>query len=422
MKRLLFCAALAAASWPCLAGAQESVPDPAPTAAATPADPQDELYRAALRALADGRTEEAAAMLRRVLVLEPRHAGAWMDLAISECELGNAAEADRLFGELQHRFALPPGMLEAVARYRATGCGKPAAREGSVWLLAATRGHDDNVNQGASDPRFTIGTGSTQTEYELDPAFLPRADSFSQLAVSWLRPLGNTGTNAIVQAYSRWHDEVREQDTASVLGALEHTWKPGGWLLRGTAALGYVTLDRTLYQRQQQLQARITPPWKLPAGADFALSANVSRVDYPTRPAYDGNTVELGGIAGYRTRRSLTQLTLTRLHDDSSDDRPGGDRDGWFGSVQWVGEAAENVTLEAGATRQRWHSKTLYSPGLIETRRLQNTTTLRTAANWQLRPHTTLVLEWRATLNRENISLFQYNSHALQLSLRWDNF
>lgn len=385
-------------------------------------DPDDALYREALRLLEEGRPEEAALMLQRFVGQQPKHAGAWLDLAISQCELGNAGEAERLFTEVEVRFAPPPGILEAIAHYRQRGCHKPAQRGGGTWLLTATRGHDDNVNQGASNPRFAIGTGSEQTDYELAPAFLPRSDDFSQLSASWLRPFGKNPTNAIVQVYSRWHDRERDLDTASVLGALDHTWTPGAWRLRGTAAIGYVTLNRTLYQRQQQLQARITPPLGLPSNIELAISANANRVAYPTRPAYDGSTLELGGIAAYRSGRHLAQATLTRLRDDSRAGRPGGDREGWFGSVQWVGELSEHMTLEAGLSHQHWRSADIYSTGLIETRRRQNMTTLRGAGQWALRPHLSVVLEWRGTFNRENISLFQYNSRALQLSLRWDNF
>jgi hypothetical protein len=145
-------------------------------------------------------------------------------------------------------------------------------------------------------------------------------------------------------------------------------------------------------------------------------------VNYPTRSAYDGDTLELGGIFGYRAKHSLTQATLTTLRDDSSAGRPGGDRKGWFGNLQWYGEVKDRLSLEAGLTYQRWRSEDIYSAKLIETRRLQQATTVRAAGNWLLRPHTSLVLEWRGTFNRENISLFQYNSRALQLSLRWDNF
>jgi hypothetical protein len=420
MKRWFARAVLAAAMLPCLAQAEVRTTAPEQDAAAR----EEALYQAALRALSEGRLEEASAMLQQVVSQEPRHAGAWLDLAISQCELGNAADARRLFGMLEQRFTLPAGIAETIARYRATGCGKPApsGRQGGAWLLAGTRGHDDNVNQGASDPRFAIGTGSTQTEYELDPAFLPKADSFSQLVGSYLRPLGNSGTSVIVQAYMRRHDHEHAQDTTSALGAVEHTLRIGDWRMRGTAALGYVTLNHVLYQRQQQLQARLTPPLKLPENAEFAFYGNLNHVIYPTRSAYDGNTLELGGIFGYRAKQSLTQATLTRLHDQSSEGRPGGDRNGWFGSLQWYGDLAGRLSLEAGLTHQRWRSDDIYSSGLIETRRLQQTTTLRAAGNWQLRPHTTLVLEWRGTFNRENISLFQYNSRALQLSLRWDNF
>jgi hypothetical protein len=413
---------------PALAQAQDPTPPMAPPVAPH-ADPDDVLYREALRLLDDGRPDEASEMLRRFVGQQPKHAGAWLDLAISQCELGNASEAERLFGEVERRFNPPPGILEAIAHYRTRGCRKIAAgdgKPGGALLLSATRGHDDNVNQGASNPRFAIGTGSEQTDYELSPDFLPRSDNFSQLSASWLHPLGKAGTNAIVQVYSRWHDRERDLDTASVLGAVERSWTPGTWRLRGTAALGYVTLDRALYQRQEQLQVRASPPLSpllgLPQGVEFAMSANASRVSYPTRPAYDGTTLELGGIAAYRAKRHLSQATLTRLHDDSSAGRPGGDREGWFGSLQWYGDVAERVTVEAGLSHQHWRSADIYSAGLIEARRKQNMTTLRAAGQWTLRPHTSLTLEWRGTFNRENISLFQYNSRALQLSLRWDNF
>lgn len=382
---------------------------------------QDALYREALRLLDEGHTEDAARMLQRFVGQQPRHAGAWLDLAISQCELGNAAEAERLFVEVEQRFQPPPGILEAIAHYRNRGCRKPEMRMGA-WLLAATRGHDDNVNQGASNPRFAIGTGSDLTDYELSPAFLPRSDGFSQLSASYLRQLGGGGTNVIAQVYSRWHDRERDLDTVSMLGAVEHTWKPGAWRLRGTAALGYVTLDRTLYQRQQQLQARLSPPLKLPADMEFALSANVSRVNYPTRSAYDGTTLELGGIVGRRVARSLTQATLTRLRDDSGSGRPGGDREGWYGNLQWYGEISDRLALEAGLSHQHWRSADAYSAGLIDARRRQNTTVVRAGGQWSVRAHTNVVLEWRGTFNRENISLFQYNSRALQLSVRWDNF
>lgn len=422
MHTLSLAALLAACTLPVLAQDLPAAPEfDVAARVAPPADPDDAAYREALRLLDAGKTEEATRLLQSFVGRQPRHAGAWLDLAISHCELGNAAEAERLFTEVEQRFDPPPGILDAIAHYRANGCRKPATR-GGAWLLAATRGHDDNVNQGASNPRFAIGTGSEQVDYELSPAFLPRADDFTQLSASYLRPLGNDGTHAIAQVYSRWHDRERDLDTTSLLGAIEHTWTPGAWRLRGTAALGVVTLDRTLYQRQQQLQARITPPLALPQDVEFALSANASRVNYPTRPMYDGTTLELGGILGHRGKRSLTQATLTRLRDDSGAGRPGGDREGWYGSLQWYGEVAERISLEAGISHQHWRSDDIYSAGLIEARRRQNTSTLRAAGLWQWRPDMSVVLEWRGTFNRENISLFQYNSRALQLSLRWDNF
>ncbi|UMR31015.1 tetratricopeptide repeat protein [Massilia sp. MB5] len=413
-------------AWPAQARLLELNPPAALSAAAAAAEPaerlslqQEELYRAALRALAEGRQQEASELLLRLIDKEPQHAGAWLELAITQCELGNGVEAERLFREVETRFEPPPGIVEVIVSHRASGCrGKPV-REPS-WMLSLGRGRDNNVNQGASNPFFSFD--NSNDEFELAPEFRPRADNYKLFSASYLRPLNNQGTLGIVQLYARQHDHMHEQDSASLLAGLEHATSIGRWRARASLAVGAVTLDRALYQRQLQAQLRAAPPIGLPENYDLALTAGLTKVRYPTRPSYDASTVELGSVLSYRTKTDQLQLTTSGQRDQGEAGRPGGDRHGWFASAQWYTSLRQGWYGELGLTHQYWKSDTAYLPGRIEQTRRQNTTMLRAALQWYLQANYSLHLEWRATRNRENISLFQYNSRALQLSLRWDNF
>ena len=101
-------------------------------------------YLEAMQPLIEGRFEEASEALHRLVAQEPEHAGAWLDLAILQCRLGNAEEAEILFQAIEVRFDPPPGIREIIALQRAKGCQAPAPRwEGRLRL---SRGSDDNVN------------------------------------------------------------------------------------------------------------------------------------------------------------------------------------------------------------------------------------------------------------------------------------
>jgi hypothetical protein len=422
VKRSLLACLLAALCG--TAGARE----PADAAPAAPAEqrPQGdvrnpEMYREALRLISEGHADEAAVLLQRFLEQEPEHAGAWLDLALSECELGNAAEAERLFAAIVARFDPPPGILEVIAARRAEGCRRVYIRPAS-WLLSTSRGRSDNVNQGASSPTGSLGSGSNQTEFELDPSFLPKADSYTTATASFLQPLNNKGTLAIVQAFAVRHDHVDEQDMTSVLAAIEQAWKPGNWRVRGTVAYGASMLGGVLYQRQQQAQVRVTPPLPLPKNLDLTVAASLNHVSYPTRESYDGNTWELGSTLTWRNSRNQVQLTLSGLKDNGEASRPGGDRRGGFGNLQWYTSLGSGWLAEAGLSHQVWFGSEVYSSGLIDVVRRQRTTTGRGAVQYYFRPNYSLYMEARATRNHENIGLFQYNVRSVQFGLRWDNF
>ncbi|MFP5392920.1 MAG: tetratricopeptide repeat protein [Gammaproteobacteria bacterium] len=391
-----------------------------PVAGAVTADQENELYLQAVRLMAEGRHDEARAALEKLIALEPQHAGAYLDLAISQCELGHAVEAERLFREIEVRFAPSAGILEVINNRRRQGC-RPWQPKVNAFVTL-TRGHDTNVNQGASNPVFATGSGPDRIEHLLTADYLPHSDNFTQAAFDYSRELNSWGSVALAQVRSRHHDSLTSQDTNAVVVGLDQPVKVGGMATRALATVGVISLDGKLYQRQAQLQGRITPKVPLPDNYELVLAASVGHISYLRRSAFNANTGEASALLNYGTRDSRVQVALGGLLDHGTGQRPGGDRKGWYNSVLWQRGFGGRYIGELGWTRQDWHGEDLYSPGLINEVRHQSTRLLRAGLAVNITQQQSLQLEWRHVHNKENISLFQYNSQSVQLNWRWNGF
>jgi hypothetical protein len=386
---------------------------------AEPARPQEELYREAMESIAGGRAEDASDKLSRMIALEPEHAGAWLDLAIIQCQLGRAAEAERLFQAIESRFDPPPGIREVIRSHRIRGCAGWQPR--SQWSLSLGRGRDTNVNQGASSPNFSIGNGTSRIDLQLLPEFLPQDDDYTLLAADYLRDVRRNGVG-FAQLRLRKNDSLSRYDTTSLRLGMEQLWQFGDWSMRGTAAVGLLKLGSQLYQRQGQLQARISVPVSLPEGVQFNLLTGFSRVQYATLKNYDASTAEFGGLLAYQDHRVQVQGSAGYLSDHGRATRLGGDRQGWFAGVQGSVRLPANLIGELGWTRQHWLADSAYSPGLIDAVRRQDTHLIRAGLTLPIKPHHALNIEWRKVINHENISIFQYNSQLLQVTWQWQDF
>lgn len=388
--------------------------------AAQPAQGQQELYLDAMNSLSEGKADEASDALNRMIEQEPQHAGAWLDLAIIQCELGRAAEAERLFREIERRFSPPPGIQEVINSHRLKGC--KGWQPQSHWSIQVGRGYDNNVNQGASNPNFSIGSGSSRIDLQLLPEFLPQHDQYTLVAGEYVRDLTPNGSSGFIQLRARDNDSLSRYNTTSLRFGAEVPWSVGNWRVRGLGSIGLITLGSELYQKQAQIHARITTPLTLPERFRFNVLTGVTRVQYTTLTNYDSNTVELSGLLTYQGRSSQVQTSLGYVTDRGASARLGGNRDGWYASVQAQRRLADRLTGELGWSYQRWLSSSPYSPGLIDQIRRQNTHLLRAALIVPVKPQQSLQIELRQVRNNENISIFQYNSHLLQVSWQWQNF
>lgn len=378
--------------------------------------PQD-LYLDAMRSIADGRQTDASNALTHLIEREPHHAGAWLDLAIIQCQLGHADEAERLFQAIESRFSPPPGILEVIARHRAQGCAGWQAH--SRLAVALGRGSNSNVNQGASNPYFSVGNGDYRVDLQLLPEYLPQRDQFTMLSTEYMRELTSDGSLGFIQFQTYQNDVLTHYNTTSLIVGLEHPWRFANWQIRGSGILAVLGLGGQLYQKQTQVQARILPPLPLPDRLQFSMVTSLAHVEYPTLAKFDAYTWEARGVLTYRTEQSQAQAALAYLADQATAERPGGDRQGWSANLQGRTRLAENLFGELGWNRQDWRSQSAYSPGLIDQVRHQETQVLKGALIFPVAARQAVHLDWREVQNVENITLFQYNSRLIQVSWQW---
>ncbi|WP_297359523.1 tetratricopeptide repeat protein [Thauera sp.] len=388
-------------------------------AAGQPAHTDDDAtYLGAMQAIADGRHEDARALLMQLAAQAPEHAGAWLDLAILQCSLGHATEAEALFAVIELRFAPSAAIREVIAQQRASGCRRQA-QPGS-YQVRLGRGYDDNVNQGARDLNLLVGDGAGGgLVLVLDPEYAPRGDAFVNLLAEGRRPVSTNGTVAYGHALLRRYDTLHHFDLSSVAGGLEHPWRLGGWDARLSASAGLLGLGGTLYQRNALWQAQLTPPLTLPPGWRFAAVAGQAFYDYRGQSVFNARQTELRGVLSYRHEGAALQFATGPMSDQGRAPRPGGNRDGWSYSVWGRVPLWRQAQGELHWSRFDWRGSRDYAPGLIDTRRKQQTAQLRLTVTYPIDASQALVAEYRQVDNDENISIFSYQARQFALSWQW---
>lgn len=408
--------AVALACLPALGRAQDIAADAAPAAGIDAS--HEALYQEALQALAEGRKTDASNTLRRLIGQVPEHAGALIDLALIQCGLGNAVEAERLFATIETRFSPTREILELLNDARDTGC-RPAA-PASATSVTVGRGIDDNVNQGASNSTFIVTGPDGDIELPLLEDFRPQRDAYTTLGTDYVRGIGANGSLGFVQVQQRRYDRMRAYDTGGLYAGVESPWRFGAWTLRTTGSVGATTMGGRLYQKQLQLQARLAPPLPLPAHTRLYLTGSATRTDYQNLRNFDSNVLELRALLSHQAGTLGAYATLGALSDRARGERPGGNRHGNYVTLSLRKPLGADISGELSWTRQQWNSAAPYSPELlIDQVRAQRTQVVRALLSYQVRKDHSLILEARGVRNRENISIFQYDNRQLQFSWQW---
>lgn len=382
-------------------------------------------YQQALQWMAEGRYTQARDELLLLLAQQPEHAGAWLDLALLHCLMGRGNEAKALFAEVSQRFSPPAALREAIESLSQQGCAREPAKFSARVRLGL--GTDNNVNQGASSPSFSLGSGASATPLMLAAEYTPRADQFKAFVLDGFLPVGTEGTQAYAQGQARQHNHFPQYDLGAVVLGLEQPWQWGPWGWRANVSAALTTLEGALYQRQAQLQLQalapasvlLPAPMQLPAGWLLGGSGTWTGASYPTLNGFDSQVWEVRGLLTYGSGGRTVQASAGYAVDQGQAQRPGSDR---RGAVLGMGARlplGERVSAEFGVAFQSWRGDQVYSPGLIDDRRQQTSLQLRTALTVSLTASQALHFELRHVRNDENVSLFTYQGSQLQLGWVW---
>jgi hypothetical protein len=377
------------------------------------------MYLGALHLISENRFDEAKNALIQILEIEPKHAGAWLDLAIVQCELGNKEEAERLFDLLITRFSPPTAIVDVINKQKAHGCSRRPLEKRVSFTY--DRGVESNVNQGTFLNSFALGSGALQIESPVLPEYKPKPDRFNAASLQGFSGLNRFGLAGFAQAYWRKYDHLSTYDTVSLAAGLEQTWKTSIFTAQLTGFATQLFLDGRVYQKQEGAQLIATPTAQPFKRSQLSMIAGFTVMHYPALMNYDSHIGELRAQWLFDTNAVQGQMSIGYMTDSALAARQGGDRGGVLMNMtvrkrftqQWIGELGWN--------RQIWQSKRSYSPGLIDQIRCQDTETFRVGIIMPINEQQNIRLDVRSVNNRENIPLLQYKNRLIQLSWQWKN-
>lgn len=324
-----------------------------------------------------------------------------LDDAISLCLQGRQVQALRAFDQLIDAYQPPEGIVALIDYYKKSQCLAPQAsqQQAALWQSELAIGRNTNVNQGIDHNAITLGGLAGQPTLALADNQRPKSDTFTQLR---LRTGDSSGNDSWQLGLGlRQYDTQNSYDFASI----DSAWQTEHALAQWQAS----TLGGSLYQH-----AAAVGVFTSIVNTDWRIGVKLQKHNYPNQPAYDDLALE--SFLQFSQKNTGIYLAITTDNPDVR--RPGGQRRGVLamlsqGFVLGSGKLDTNVYLHQLGEAQD------YSPGLIDTQRLQQ------FAWWQLRysrpidAQNNWFIESQLTYSGDQVPLYDYSGN--QLLLGWQS-
>ena len=384
-------------------------------------------YLLAVAALESGRPNLATFILERVVVVNPGHVAARLELARAFFALGDFERAEREF-QLVLRSDPPPGIRALVSQYQEKmrapiAVSGPGA--GFSGYVEAALGHDTNAN--AATAQASLLVPSLGTELLFDPAFVRDGDDFASLAagVEYARALGGNLTavaGADLQMRSYAELDTLDSRTTDLHLGLRHRLDLRD-SVHYTLRHNEFELDHARYRRMRSAAAE----WSRFFGehARLAVSAQAYRIRYLREDvsASSSDMVVLGASGAYVLDASTRTIAIGALlvgTDDAVAGRADGDRRMYGVRMALQRRLAEGVD---GYASSAWldsdYRRQNQDFGIT---RRDHQLDLALGLSWQMAEAWFLQPQIARTRNRSNIEINDYRRTQTWLTLRreWD--
>ena len=387
----------------------------------------DPAYNALLAetALAAKRYAEASLALERLVLLEPRNAGAWLDLAVASEALGDTETARRALDTLDRDFTVPPGIRVVMVSLRARITAAGAAPD-RLWVRASLLfGHDSNANGGLAVNSIVLTQSTSDVELPVDPAYLPRPSNLwlgsVDVAGRWATSVGPL--EGRLRLSGKTYVSESDYDTRDV------AFTAAGQIGRSAAAY-WVAEWRHLDLGRGLLTVEIPRVW---VNRDLAVEIAGCRpsvgLEFEGRQynqPQDINDARILWLAGglYCPLWGGNLSGIARIGDDRGPaDRPGGDSRRQEVAALWQGLLASGLELSTGVTLANSHDDQGYSP-LIDNGAARDIrrVTARAELAWRLRDGWYAVGWAEHTRQDSNVALFGLRQTVVMTGLRYQSW
>lgn len=384
-------------------------------AAVTPlyaADIDEIFYQEALAAVASGERERALEMLETLIRRRPGHAGAWLDLALLYCDLGDTAKSREILTRIETEFDPSPVIRDLIGLQRNRAC-KTAAAELS-WSLGFQAGHDSNVNRGASNNRVVMESGAGPVVAQLADDALARHDNFGE---GWAEAYWRRESRSLrVSALSRRHANIAAYNAQSLSITGEQAWS--GVPAEGSLRLQWAStwLGGPAFLDTLTASAGVTGRGSLHGihpVADLALA----RHHFPAAPAFDAYIWSLRPGLAKSVPAYAWRANLIAAADMADDTRPGGDRYGIGVEVLGAWRLAPGVQLSGSGLVQQIRSTEPYFPPLLNAYRHQTLWLGRLELAVDIGRGIHWLTAWTGQKSEDNLSFLGYRTNVLQSGL-----
>lgn len=281
-------------------------------------------YRIGVLAYQQGDLASALEMFERTVALNPGHAGALLDMAITCFDRGEYDDAEALFQRLEAlpESARPARVSRVVRAYRAR---IRALR--SPWqpqlVTTLAMGYNSNANQGLASSIVTL---PADIALEVDPALQAQADPFAEVALDLRSERALAGGRlglAVGLRARRWATQNDYRQGWLVAGAdylypLAPQWQVQAALYGVEGRLGGMAVQRTVLSSVQLTRQ--------PGPFSQWLRWEAAGRQFPESRPYDSSSQRYVAGLGWATQRWQVRSEAGYTRDTARHDRPGGNR------------------------------------------------------------------------------------------------